>query len=64
MCGKWVISLFIVSFVGLEIWFLNFDRLINTEPLFFDIGIEFINIAAEDQQRLQRIVDRLVKNDA
>jgi class 3 adenylate cyclase len=31
------ISLFIVSFVGLEIWFLNFDRLINAEPLFFDI---------------------------
>lgn len=31
------ISLFIVSFVGLEIWFLNFDRLMNAEPLFFDI---------------------------
>ena len=31
------ISLFIVSFVGLEIWFLNFNRLIYTDPLFFDL---------------------------
>jgi len=31
------IALFILSFVGLEIWFLNFDRLMNAEPLFFDI---------------------------
>ncbi len=31
------ISLFIVSFVGVEIWFLNFDRLMNAETLFFDI---------------------------
>ena len=31
------ISLFIASFVGLEIWFLNFNKLINAEPLFFEI---------------------------
>ena len=31
------IFIFILSFVGLEIWFLNFDRLMNAEPLFFDI---------------------------
>lgn len=31
------ISLFIVSFVGLEIWFLNFDRLMDADPLFFDL---------------------------
>ncbi|NNK85363.1 MAG: hypothetical protein HKO91_07425, partial [Desulfobacterales bacterium] len=29
------ISLFIVSFIGLEIWFLNFDRLMDADPLFF-----------------------------
>jgi class 3 adenylate cyclase len=31
------ISLFIVSFVGLEVWFVYFDRLMNAEPLFFEI---------------------------
>ena len=31
------ISLFIVSFVGVEIWFQNFDRLMNAEPLFFEL---------------------------
>ena len=31
------IFLFIVSFVGLEIWFVNFDRLMDAEPLFFEI---------------------------
>ena len=31
------ISLYIVSFVGLEIWFLNFDRLMDADPLFFDL---------------------------
>lgn len=31
------ISLFIVSFIGLEIWFLNFDRLMDADPLFFDL---------------------------
>ena len=30
-------TLFTVSFVGLEIWFLHFDRLMNAEPLFFDL---------------------------
>ena len=36
------LSLFIVSFVGLEIWFLNFDRLMDADPLFFDLDIAFI----------------------
>jgi hypothetical protein len=31
------ISLYIVSFVGLEIWFLSFDRLMDANPLFFDL---------------------------
>ena len=31
------ISLFVVSFVGLEVWFVYFDRLMNAEPLFFEI---------------------------
>jgi class 3 adenylate cyclase len=31
------ISIFIISFVGLEMWFLNFDRLLSAEPLFFTI---------------------------
>ncbi len=31
------VFLFIISFVGIEIWFLKYNRLINAEPLFFDI---------------------------
>ena len=36
------ISLFIVSFVGLEVWFVYFDRLMNAEPLFFEIKTSWI----------------------
>jgi len=31
------VFLFIISFVGIEIWFLKYNRLINAEPIFFDI---------------------------
>ena len=31
------------------------------KPLFYDVGIEFINISAQDQKRLDEIVKRLVK---
>ncbi len=30
-------TLFVLSFVGLEIWFLKYDRLLSADPLFFDI---------------------------
>jgi Tfp pilus assembly protein PilZ len=49
---------------GKVVWNVQRQREANEKPLFFDIGIEFLNIAAEDQKRLERIVERLVKNSA
>ena len=47
---------------GKVVWNVQRQREADEKPLFFDIGIEFLNIAAEDQKRLERIVERLVKN--
>ena len=33
-----MLSLFPVSFIGVEIWFHYFDRLINADPLFFELA--------------------------
>ncbi len=49
---------------GKVVWNVQRRREVGKKPLFFDIGIEFIDIVAEDQKRLERIVERLVKNSA
>ena len=49
---------------GKVVWNVQRQSEAPEKPLFFDIGIEFINIADEDQKRLERIVERLVRNDA
>lgn len=48
---------------GKVVWNVQRQREADEKPLFFDIGIEFLNIAAEDKKRLERIVERLVKNN-
>ncbi len=47
---------------GKVVWNVQRQREAAEKPLFFDIGIEFLDIAAEDQKRLERIVERLVRN--
>ncbi len=49
---------------GKVVWNVQRQREAAEKPLFFDIGIEFLNITPEDQKRLERIVERLVRNDA
>ena len=48
---------------GKVVWNVQRQRGATEKPLFFDIGIEFINIDFKDQERLEKIVDRLVKNN-
>ena len=47
---------------GKVVWNVQRQSEVQEKPLFFDIGVEFIDIASEDQKRLECIVDRLVKN--
>jgi len=47
---------------GKVVWNVQRQSEVSEKPLFFDIGVEFINIAEEDRKRLERIVERLVKN--
>ncbi len=49
---------------GKVVWNVQRQREADEKPLFFDIGVEFINIAADDKKRLERIVERLVKNNS
>lgn len=49
---------------GKVVWNVQRQKEADNKPLFYDIGIEFINIAADDQKRLERIVDRLMKNSS
>ena len=48
---------------GKVVWNVQRQNEAPEKPLFFDVGIEFINIMEEDQKRLERIVDRLVRNN-
>lgn len=48
---------------GKVVWNVQRQSGAREKPLFFDIGIEFVDIIDEDQQRLERIVERLVKNN-
>lgn len=48
---------------GKVVWNIQRQREAEEKPLFFDTGIEFIDIAKDDQKRLERIVERLVKNN-
>ena len=48
---------------GKVVWNVQRQREAKEKPLFFDIGIEFLNIALKDQQRLEKIVKRLVENN-
>ena len=47
---------------GKVVWNIQRQQEVVKKPLFYDIGIEFLDIASEDQKRLERIVERLVKN--
>ncbi|HQP09802.1 MAG TPA: PilZ domain-containing protein [Candidatus Omnitrophota bacterium] len=47
---------------GKVVWNVQRQREAAEKPLFFDIGIEFMNISPDNQARLKRIVDRLVRN--
>ena len=49
---------------GKVVWNVQRKSEAEEKPLFYDIGIEFINIAEDDRSRLAGIVNRLVKNSA
>ncbi|MCK5260316.1 MAG: PilZ domain-containing protein [Candidatus Omnitrophica bacterium] len=49
---------------GKVVWNVQRQSEAPEKPLFSDIGIEFIDIEDGDQKRLERIVERLVKNSA
>ena len=48
---------------GKVVWSVQRKSSEDAKPSFYDTGIEFTNIGAKDQQRIEEIVDRLVKMD-
>lgn len=48
---------------GKVVWNVQRQSGAKEKPLFYDIGVEFINIKDGDQKRLEKIVERLVKNN-
>jgi len=47
---------------GKVVWNVQRQRGSEEKPLFFDVGVEFVDINPQDQTRLSKIVERLVKN--
>ncbi len=47
---------------GKVVWNVQRKGDVPNKPLFYDIGIEFLDIEDKEQQRLERIVKRLVQN--
>jgi Tfp pilus assembly protein PilZ len=48
---------------GKVVWNVQRQSGAQEKPLFFDIGVEFVNINNHDQDRLEKIVERLVRNN-
>lgn len=48
---------------GKVVWNVQRQNEAEEKPMFYDIGIEFVGLAEEDRKRLQRIVERLVRNN-
>lgn len=48
---------------GKVAWNIEKESGDKKNPKIFDVGIEFIDIADEDQSRLQEVIDRLAKNN-
>ena len=48
---------------GKVAWNIEEESGDKKNPKIFDVGIEFIDIADEDQSRLQEVIDRLAKNN-
>ena len=46
---------------GKVVWSIRRSSQEKKKPLFFDTGVEFVNLPATDQRRLDEIVKRLVK---
>ena len=48
---------------GKVVWNVQRQGSVREKPLFYDIGIEFVDIEEENQKRLESIVERLVTNN-
>lgn len=47
---------------GKVVWNVRRKSDAPNKPLFYDIGLEFIDVDDNEQERLERIIQRLVKN--
>ncbi len=46
---------------GKVVWAIRRREQEKTKPLFYDVGIEFVDLAPKDLQRLENIVQHLAK---
>ena len=47
---------------GKIVWNVQRKTEANNKPMFYDIGIEFADVTDEERHRLEKIIQRLVKN--
>lgn len=47
---------------GKVVWNVQRKTEAKNKPMFYDIGIEFADVTDEEQHRLEKIIQRLVKN--
>lgn len=49
---------------GKVVWNVESEESGKTTPRLFDVGIEFVDIKDDDQLRLRKVIERLVRNNA
>ena len=47
---------------GKIVWNVQRKTEANNKPMFYDIGIEFADVTDEERHRLEKIIQRLVRN--
>ena len=48
---------------GKVVWSVQRKDSADAKPSFYDTGVEFINVSMKDQQRINEVVNRLMKMD-
>jgi len=48
---------------GKVVWNVESEKSEKTTPRLFDVGIEFVDIKKEDQERLRKVIERIAKNN-
>ena len=53
-----------IKTTGKVVWAVRRKAIEEVKPLFYDLGVEFVNLPAKQKEHLRNTLDRVIKNGA